>query len=306
LVNSLTSPISQSYSSTLLDMTGFAHGTLLTLDSGPVQVVLGGEYERDILGSPSLSFKPKRENDSGFTEVKIPILSDVTGGHGGDLVSLSGAMRYDNYSDFGAHVSVGAGAEARPLQSLLLRASYSSAFKPPLLVSLYAPMFNSTFTVTDPQLGGLIYSAPTVAGGNTNLRPETGQARTVGFVFSPDFVPGLTLSISNWENRIKNGFTAPNAQFLVSNPNFFPGRVVRDPITNKITLLDLRSINYGHIYEAGFDYRLGWSTETSFGEFSPSLSVSQTYKYKIQVTPTSLETNNVSISSTTGFAPRWK
>ena len=47
-------------------------------------------------------------------------------------------------------------------------------------------------------------SVNTVSGGNPNLRPETSINNTLGVVFTPSFIPGLTASVDYYHVKIGN------------------------------------------------------------------------------------------------------
>ena len=51
--------------------------------------------------------------------------------------------------------------------------------------------------------------ANATGGGNINLAPETSRSWTVGFVFQPDFLPGLSLSADYYNIRITDAITSP-------------------------------------------------------------------------------------------------
>jgi len=58
---------------------------------------------------------------------------------------------------------------------------------------------------------------------------------------------------------------------------------------------------------AGFDYQLTYRQQTGFGSFTPSIAVTQTYRYEATLTPASPVVNAVSAAQDTGnWAPRWK
>ena len=60
-------------------------------------------------------------------------------------------------------------------------------------------------TIGQPTAG----QANATAGGNLNLQPETSTSWTVGAVFQPDFIPGLSVSVDYYNIRITNAITAP-------------------------------------------------------------------------------------------------
>src|SRR5262249_50300091 len=127
-----------------------------------------------------------------------------------ELVTLSGAARYDDYSDFGNKVTWQTGIEYRPIESLLLRATRGTAFKPPTLFNLASPLSTGSSPVTDPRHG----RAPTVvqatSGGNPNLEPTTADTSTVGIAWSPRAIQNLNLSLTGWRLHIDKTITLPS------------------------------------------------------------------------------------------------
>src|SRR3546814_10098057 len=79
--------------------------------------------------------------------------------------------------------------EVRPLRLLLLRASYSDAYKPlPLYGAAQDPIGYLT-PISDPQMGGQQYAvAETLVSGGipSGLKPETSATRSLGLVYAPD------------------------------------------------------------------------------------------------------------------------
>jgi iron complex outermembrane receptor protein len=122
--------------------------TQLTFDAfqlrhGPVAVALGGEY-RDEDFDQSIDEQTASGNASGgnqieplsgartvtslFAETVIPVL---------ETVELNLAVRYDDYNDFGTTFNPKASLAFRPMDTLLLRASYGKGFQAPSLTDLY-------------------------------------------------------------------------------------------------------------------------------------------------------------------------
>lgn len=113
---------------------------------GIVDSVIGGRVVRvDVLGKAAGSqgfpgFQPAdvvdvtRTNLAGFADLEV----DFT-----PRVSLSGAARYEDYSDFGTRVTGKLAARVEATEGLAFRGSVSSGFRAPSLAQIY---FNSTFT----------------------------------------------------------------------------------------------------------------------------------------------------------------
>lgn len=144
-----------------------------------------------------------------FTEANIPVLPNLE-------VSLAG--RYDKYNDFGTTTNPKLSVGFRPIDSLLLRASYGMGFRAPSMTELYssASLSNNGAVDTtrcnntgqqnvDPSTlpSGhpcLTVQFTNVRGGNTNLDAETSDSLTVGAVWSP--LDDLTFSINYFDIQV--------------------------------------------------------------------------------------------------------
>lgn len=282
----------------------FARGPILDLQSGQLDAVFGGEYERNKL---ERGFEASRSVKAAFGELRAP-LGAPSGQQ--DILSLQLAARYDDYSDFGSKMTWQAGVEFRPAESLVLRSTYGTAFKPPTLYQLHVPDMNSSLPVSDPQRNGEIVVVQTVTGGNANLRPTSGRSTTFGLDWSPRHY-GFNLSATYWRLRIENSVMLPNAQDIVNNSSIFPGRVQRLPGTagepGKIAIVDFSYINFGTMREAGVDLSLDWPFSTSLGELKPALTATYMTEFLGAGTPGAPLVDRLSRANNDGvFAPRLK
>jgi iron complex outermembrane receptor protein len=201
------------------------------LDNGPVPVALGFEYRDEdydvgfdeqtkagAFGGGNLDAQDMsgaRVVKSLFAETAIPVLPTLE-------VGLAG--RYDDYNDFGTTVNPKASVQFRPLDTLLLRASYGTGFKAPEMELLYDPPVNAWDWVIDSwrcsqtpeDVDGdgranvdeseLSQSHPCVVqrydsvwSGNPDLDPEESDNWTAGLVFSPTTDLSLILDYYNIE-----------------------------------------------------------------------------------------------------------
>ena len=316
LLASLYSSLNQKFRGQLNSATGFVRGPIAKTGAGSIDVVLGGEasMEEAFSGSPVNPLDADRHSYAAFAEARVPVLAAL-GTDEKALLTLNGAVRYDHFDDFGDKTSPQVGIELRPSDAVLVRASYSSAFKPPSLLSLYRPTTTLTATVADP----LRSNAPTivtiVGGGNPDLRATTSDSSSAGLVYSPNQIPGLDISLTWWAIHLKDGVGTPGTQTLISNEAQFPGRVQRAPPSatdiaagqpGPITEIDATALNFGTLDVSGFDFDIGWTTRTDFGEFSPRVSATYTRKYSGPDAPGGPSVDRVARADSTGFAPRWK
>ncbi len=139
-----------------------------------------------------------RNRWAGAAELRMPLL---------DSLSWSLAGRYDQYRYSGNSIGKATwstGLEWRPLDSLLVRGSYGTAFRAPDLHYVYAGIGNDETSGNDyynclldqaddcsDYSEGLIRTRA----GNRDLDPETSTSWTAGFVWSP--LEGLDLS-ADW------------------------------------------------------------------------------------------------------------
>jgi len=116
---------------------------------------------------------------------------------------------------------------------LRLRASYNRAVRAPSVGELFGPIGNGFPTATDPcsqqgnptaavrqacinsgvaaNLVGVIQAnqqTQTLSGGNPNLAPEVADTYTAGFVWTPSFAPGLSVTVDYFNIKIDDYIAA--------------------------------------------------------------------------------------------------
>jgi len=146
----------------------------------------------------------------GFGELKIPLVQEKPWAE--DL-SFNTGYRYSSYSSAGAVSAYKYGLEWQPIDDFRIRASYERAVRAPNVLEAFAPDNIVLFAGSDPcatQTTGQCASVPHAGtpllvcpanqcyqqvGGNPNLRPEVGDTRTIGVVFTPTFLDGFTATV---------------------------------------------------------------------------------------------------------------
>jgi iron complex outermembrane recepter protein len=320
LLNSLFTNYMDKFVGQTVAASGFLRGPLFQLPSGPLDVVVGSEYYRDTQSSDNISdpnnypgsTSHHRNSYAIFGETRIPILTGGTVPQGGGTLAATVAGRYDHYSDFGGKTTPQFGAEWRPLTGLLVHATYAQAFKAPSLFELYTPVSSFPSAVSDPLAGGQNEAADIVSGGNVHLRPEIGQSRAFGIVYSNKDNPNLQLSVRQWSIGEKDSIQQLGAQTIVDNEALFPSNVVRASNCTggppcPITEVNNTYVNFGQISVAGIDYGMNYKTTSAFGQLTPSLNVTQTYRYREALAPGSPIINAAGAAQDSGnWAPKWK
>src|SRR6185312_16225056 len=260
---------------------GFVRGPVFDLPAGPLTVVVGAEYDRDKLGSNNINYpfaalgfsSHSRTNYAVFGEARIPIFKDDNISKIHEVIAATVAARYDNYGEFGSRVTPQYGIEVHPSDILLFRATYGQAFKAPSLFNLFTPTTSQLTLIADPKNGNAIESVTGIFGGNLDLRPETGISRTLGVVYTSDWIPGLRVAVTKWGIDEANSIQFFGWTAVVQNEDRFPGLVERAPPQNghpgPITSVKATYVNFGSVSTAGVDYAIDFAFETGLGTFTP-------------------------------------
>jgi len=283
---------------------GFVRGPLLKLPAGPLNAVLGTEYEKSNF---ERGFEASRSNKALFAELRVPLLAGTDdAGAKREVLAVQGGARYDKYGDFGSKATWQTGVELRPVERLLLRGTHATAFKPPTLYNLAVPPSVGAISVSDPRQNGATVVATGAFGGNPLLDPTTGTSSTLGAVWSPPQARGLNASLTWWQLRIDNAISLPNPQFIVDNENLYPGRVTRGS-NGEITSINYSYVNFGTMRQEGIDAALDWTIGTSVGQFTPAIAATYMTKYEGSSTPGAPSVDRLSrANNDLNFAPQWK
>jgi iron complex outermembrane receptor protein len=189
--------------------------------------------------SKYFQFSLARNVYSGYAEVVAPIISQDMGVPLVQNFELDLSARYDRYSDVGETSNPKIAANWTVYDDLKIRANYATAFVAPPLAAIGIPSAGYKRIATGvtilatpinvpvslyPQIAGVpgCASATTTCqlgtsinqglsrtyGIGPNAKPETGNSWSVGFDFTPSFIPGFTSSVTFWSNRFKAGADA--------------------------------------------------------------------------------------------------
>ena len=225
------------------------------LPGGPVGFAVGAEYRRETAffrADPLVSsgytfynaiaeFDPTSfEVKEVYGELRLPILKDLPFAN---ELSVSAAGRISDYKgSTGTVYAYNVGIDYSPFEDLRFRGSYARAVRAPNLSDLYSPQsqnfapgFGDPCSAINVGLGSNTRAANCAAagipaaydyryassleilsGGNPLLNAETSDSYTVGAVYQPSFVPGLSLSVDYFDITVNKVITAPSAQQIVN------------------------------------------------------------------------------------------
>ncbi|HKQ10235.1 MAG TPA: TonB-dependent receptor [Rhizomicrobium sp.] len=133
-------------------------------------------------------------------EAQIPLLKDIP------LIqnlSLNVAGRYTDYSTSGAVQTWKVGIEHMVDDQLKFRGTTSVDIRAPTLFDLFNPVSASVggFVDLHTSTSNTVF---TYSSGNPNLVPEVARTYTIGAVFTPEFIPNLTMSLDYFTITMKN------------------------------------------------------------------------------------------------------
>jgi len=207
--------------STLQSFDAKVFGDLFDLPAGKLGFAVGGSYLVEALSAvpdvnslPNSSgtttgwsnattyqqFEATRNVSSGFAELNAPITSSKMAIPGLYAVDVDAAVRYDDYSgQVGSTTNPEVTLSWEPYgDELKIRASAGKSFIAPQLYSLYGPVQSgSTTDITYNGVDGTSHEAQfnQTGGANPALKPTTAHQWTAGFVYTPKYVSGLSVSV---------------------------------------------------------------------------------------------------------------
>lgn len=249
---------------------------LFSLPGGPIGFALGAEFRRedafreyDPVTAGGRTFfnaiqrfdPPAQEVKEAFGEIRLPILRDLPFAH---ELTVEAAGRVSDYNNqVGTVYAYNIGGTYAPVRDFRVRGNYSTSVRSPTLSDLFAPLTQNFNFVQDPcdilfrgnnpnrgpncaaagvpaDFINTIARAQTIeirSGGNPNLTEERGKSYTLGAVFTPSFVPGLSLTVDYYNIKVKNLIATLTAQQILNlcfdDPgginNQFCALVQRDP-----------------------------------------------------------------------------
>jgi iron complex outermembrane receptor protein len=263
-----------------------------------------------------------------YAEALIPIMKNVPGIYS---LNLDLGDRYSKYSAFGSTNNAKIAIEYRPIKDLLLRASATDIFRAPTVANVFggaagnAPPLQSDLctgfgpgnnygghenfcgpargTINgDVPVGGIQNS--TTSGQTTgviegsdlagvNLKPETGRSYNFGFVYDPEFVPGLSTTVDFYRINLQDviqplGATTIESACFANDASDFC-RFVHRNVDGSLNFITQPTFNLGSETTDGFDISAKYKIPTnSFGVFTLGTDLTHINKFDVIVDPTAV------------------
>ena len=258
-----------------------------------------------------------------YGELFLPILKDMP-----FINSLNATLsdRWSKYSLFGSTNNAALSLEYRPIADLLLRGNYNKVFRAPRVVDIFGPPASSAPKLShdpcDGFTGAAAGSGPALAcagvptdGSFVNqdvitgqqikgiasgaqfagfpLKPEHGSTFNWGFVYSPHWVEGLSLSADVWRVYLNDTITAVAAQQVLDS--CFAGNLAYCPLIHRkggdveagqMDFIIDPVANVGRIDVKGTDFSIKYRLpQFGFGQFTVGLDATYLAQYNQTANP---------------------
>lgn len=250
-----------------------------------------------------------------YAEIFVPILTDAPFARS---LNVTLGVRYSDYSTFGDTTNGSLKVEWKPVDSLLVRASYADIFRAPTIYDLYQAPTASAETFTDPCVGltsQQLIDNPNYAlacenvtpdsgfaqpnsqidaqqiGGallGFDLQPEEGEAFTAGFVYQPEALPELSLSADYWSYSIDDVIQQIDVN-VAADTCVETGAAQFCDLINRfsdgtILLFVTPTVNLGSLDTDGIDLSAAYAfPSTAIGDFRVGLDATYTLSYDSEV-----------------------
>ncbi|MFV0278387.1 MAG: TonB-dependent receptor, partial [Parahaliea sp.] len=294
-------------------------GVAFELPAGPVDFAVGAEYREEELtldsnADPALLDTPEEYNErfnglrgvassalfywlnnvgvadgdrdvtEVFVELNVPLLSGVPGAQNLDL---NAAWRWTDYSTSGDVDTWKVGLQWRPIDDILVRVAQSTDIRAPSLYDMFAGRSSAIGTFYDP-VTDFQTNIQQASGGNPNLSPEESDTFTAGFVWTPGFVDGLSLSVDYYSLEVDDAIDSLTGQQIINNCYNYGGvecSLITRPDPNSFpTSIFLTKANIATLEVSGLDIDLTYSTDAiGPGQFSARLYMNHLMKYETQL-----------------------
>ncbi|MBM4197531.1 MAG: TonB-dependent receptor [Gammaproteobacteria bacterium] len=258
-----------------------------------------------------------------YLEALFPIAKDMPGIQS---LNLTAGVRYSDYgySDDESFDTTNFSFKIdwKITDELLARATFSEIFRAPTLIDKFQAPSASAETFTDPCVGleqadlddpstffelacenvdpdgtfdqpnsqvDALLVGSAFAGGN--LQPEEGEAFTIGLVWEPSFIDGLSLAVDYWDYSLDNDITQPDPtyvadQCVATGNEFFCGLINRFS-DGTIFQIVLPTVNFNTRDLSGIDFSAAYRLEDlPIGTLRFGLEATYNDKYESRVAAT--------------------
>lgn len=206
------------------------------LPGGAIGVALGAEFRHEstelaptpgtetgnIIGLGYSAYAGSRSASALYAELLAPLLRTV---------ELSGALRYDHFTDVGNSYTPSLGLKWTPVRELALRATFAKGFRAPSAAENGRGGLAAFSSASDPlrcALGVAAACDPAsiaiITSPNPNLQPERSKSYSAGFIWDP--LPRSSIALDLWQIKRTNEINQEQTDAAIA-----AGHISRDPST---------------------------------------------------------------------------
>lgn len=300
-------------------------GTLFNLPGGPVGLAVGAQIRQEGFKSGGQSqlfgYSPtpitRRDADrtvrAAFAEVRAPIFGEANARPGFRRLELSAAVRREDYGHGLASTDPKIGLIWAPAVGATIKASYGTSFRAPTLLEMNLPQSIAPTTIT---AGGAPTIVLVLAGGNTDLKPESATSKAVTLELAPPRWSKFKASATWFDTTFSDRIAQPgsdNILRVLTAPEFSPFVTRVSPATNPADLakvqaliadprsiaqgvfaptsygaiIDGRYVNSGELRAQGLDLSISYMARLGDDPLLLSTDLTWLMKYARKVTPRS-------------------
>lgn len=294
-------------------------GDLFDLPGGPAKLAIGAQHRDQSLEHRGSAFartlEPvpsawhlERDVTAAFAEAYLPIVTSKNGRPGMRSLAVSIAARYEDYSDFGDTIDPKLGVAWSPTEDLVLRSTFGTSFRAPLLTELdpAGQTFQTIAALPDPASPTGTSTVLLKNGTSPDLISEEGTTWTVGLDIEPAAMRGLKVGLTYFSTEIEQLIARPAqtiTQYLQNPQNFAPviQRVPDDvdlatvetfynepscfcfiPADEIDVVIDNRLNNLNKSEVSGLDVDVAYAFNTESGSLNFWLYASHLFDFKTQ------------------------
>lgn len=305
-------------------------GEHLQLPGGRTGVAFGGQIRRDTLkinnddaiergatafeGQAADTPLVSRNVYAAYGEVNLPIF---------DTLEMQVALRHESFEgQIKNTTDPKVGIQWRPVDEVLVRGSYSTAFRAPTLFQTNVsaqttlpvasdPFNNNPSSVCSISNAATIFPA-SIAVGNPDLQAENADAYTAGVVIHP--TSNMSVSVDYWRFEVDDVIVKNNLQSILNDDCLADGlandpRIQRGP-GGAVRSVNTQFINAAALKTDGVDFALSYDLDAkTLGSFDFDLRGTWIREYKFQLSPdgpSAKGDGNRNFTNPFAPAPKWR
>jgi len=239
-------------------------GGVFTLPGGEARLAVGAGYRYNsmlVVGITSNRVVVDGDESSRFAyaELNLPLIAPEQGIPAADRLVLTGAVRTENYDNYGRVTTPKLGFVYSPSPDFTLKTSWGKSFKVPTFLQRYT--VQGAYLYTPESFGGTGYPSDATVlfrgGGSATLGPERARTRSTTLAFHPEVVPGLEAELTWFDIDYTDRIGQPVAnvtQALTSyNHDIYRDFIIDDPSAEMLAGAIGDSVNFRNYAGVPYD-----------------------------------------------------